>query len=242
MSLLHAIAPGGREILVRDLGRVPYAEALAEQRAVQAAVIAGTGPMTVLLLEHDPPVITISRRRGAREHLLASPEALAEAGITVAETDRGGDITYHGPGQLVAYPILDLNHFGLRLHGWMRRLEETVIATVATWGLVADRDPSATGVWVRPGAPGGGAKLCAMGVRVSRWVTMHGLALNVRPRLEHFGFIVPCGLAGREVTSLERELGEACPSMADVKAVFVRELERGLAVEAAGGPDAYGAA
>ena len=242
MSLPHAIAPGGREILVRDLGRVAYADALAEQRAVQTAVIGGKGPMTVLLLEHDPPVITISRRRGVREHLLASPETLAAAGVTVAETDRGGDITYHGPGQLVAYQILDLNRFGLRLHGWMRRLEETVIATVAVWGIAADRDPAATGVWVRPGDPGGGAKLCAMGVRVSRWVTMHVLALNVRPRLEHFGFIVPCGLVGRVVTSLERELGEACPGMEAVKASFVRELERGLAVEAAGGPEAFGAA
>lgn len=242
MSLPDDIAPGGAEILVRDLGRMPYEAALAEQRAVQAAVIAGRGPMTVLLLEHDPPVITISRRRGAREHLLASPEALAAAGVTVAETDRGGDITYHGPGQLIAYPIIDLNRFGLRLHGWMRRLEETVIATAAAWGVAADRDPEATGVWVRPDDPGGGAKLCAMGVRVSRWVTMHGLALNVRPRLEHFDFIVPCGLRGRAVTSLHRELGTACPGMDAVKAVFVRELERGLAVESAGGPEAFGAA
>jgi lipoyl(octanoyl) transferase len=150
----------------------------------------------------------------------------------VAETDRGGDITYHGPGQLVAYPILDLNAFGLRLHSYMRFLEDVVIATIAGFGITGVRDPGATGVWVAPerggaeaSAPGGAArKICAMGVRVSRWVSMHGLALNVTTNLAHFDLIVPCGLAGRAVTSMERELGAACPSMDEVKAALVRSL------------------
>ena len=253
VTLPASIHPGGHEIRVRDLGRMAYAPAFERQRRLQAEVIAAReagvggppGPMHLLLVEHDPPVITVSRRRGAREHLVATGAQLAAAGVEFAETDRGGDITYHGPGQLVAYPIVDLNRFGLRLHGWMRRLEQAVIDTVGRFGLEAVRDPDATGVWLPSAAAGpvpGGAKVCAMGVRVSRWVTMHGLALNVTTNLAHFDLIVPCGLAGRPVTSLERELGSACPSMDDVKAVLVAELDRGLAIEAAGSPGAFGAA
>jgi lipoyl(octanoyl) transferase len=247
MTLPATIAPGGHEIVVRDLGRLAYAEALALQRSLQAGVIAaraapgGGEPMHILLVEHDPPVITISRRKGARDHLLATEAQLAAAGVEVAETDRGGDITYHGPGQLVVYPIVDLNRFGLRLHGWMRRLEQAVIDTLGGFGLAADRDADATGVWANRDRADGGAKICAMGVRVSRWVTMHGLALNVSPQLEHFELIVPCGLAGRSVTSLERELGPACPSMDAVKSGLVTALDRGLAIEAAGGAGAFGA-
>lgn len=265
MPLPSTIAPGGQLIQVADLGPMPYGEAFSLQRRLQAEVIEGrtadaaadaddddvdaatgaaepdAGPMHLLLVEHDPPVITISRRRGAREHLLATEQQLAAAGVTVAETDRGGDITYHGPGQLVVYPIVDLNRFGLRLHGWMRRLEQAVIDTLAEFGLDAGRDDAATGVWLGRDRPDGGAKVCAMGVRVSRWVTMHGLALNVDPRLEHFDLIVPCGLAGRSVTSLRRELGPACPAMDEVKRSFVGAFERGLAAEIAGGAGAFGA-
>lgn len=167
--------------------------------------------MHLLLVEHDPPVITISARKTARQHLVATPDMLARAGVEVCETDRGGDITYHGPGQLVVYPILDLNTLGLRLHGYMRLLEQVVIDTLARFGIEGHRDEAATGVWV------GDSKICAMGVRVSRWVTMHGLALNVTTNLDHFDLIVPCGLVGRGVTSMARELGEACPSMDEVK-------------------------
>ena len=213
---------------------MPYAEALSVQRDLQRRVVEAraTGgaphPMYLLLVEHAPPVITISRRRGAREHLLATDAQLAAAGVEVAETDRGGDITYHGPGQLVVYPILDLNVLGLRLHGYMRFLEQIVIDTLAHWGLQGSRLDAATGVWVN------GSKICAMGVRLSRWVSMHGLALNVTTNLEHFDLIVPCGLAGRSVTSLRCELGRSCPAMADVVEVVLDRFR--VAVAGACGP------
>ncbi|HVZ93606.1 MAG TPA: lipoyl(octanoyl) transferase LipB, partial [Phycisphaerales bacterium] len=145
-------------------------------------------------------------------------EQLARTGVTVAETDRGGDITYHGPGQLVVYPILDLNALNLNLHGYMRMLERIVIDVCAGFGVKTRCERGATGVWTgEPGADEGGAKIAALGVRVRRWVTMHGLALNVTTNLDHFGLIVPCGLHGRAVTSLERELGARCPTIAQVK-------------------------
>jgi len=242
------------ELRVRDLGRMAYAPALALQRELHAEVVASRADgddvprrMIVLLVEHDPPVITVSRRTSARQNLVATSEMLARAGVEVAETDRGGDITYHGLGQLVVYPILDLNHFGLRLHEYMRLLEQVVIDVLGRFGVEGRRDPSATGVWVggkRANAQthkrtnemrergdvgaedvGPPAKICAMGVRVSRWVTMHGLALNVATNLDHFNLIVPCGLIGRGVTSMQRELGGDAPSMNEVK----REITEALA-------------
>ena len=158
---------------------------------------------------------------------------LAAAGVTIAETDRGGDITYHGPGQLVAYLILDLNYYRLGLHDYMRLLESAVIRTCAAFTVKADRDLSATGVWVpqheESGGGGAPSKICAMGVRVRRWVSMHGLALNVTTNLEHFNLIVPCGLAGRSVTSLQRELAARCPSMTEVKRELASTLTALLA-------------
>lgn len=209
---------------VRDLGCRSYVDTLAYQKLLQQEVIAGRGnpaggPMYLLLVEH-PPVITVSRRAGAGRHLLATTEQLTAAGVEVAETDRGGDITYHGPGQLVVYPILDLNVFGLRLHSYMRFLEQVVIDVLADFQLRGERDAGATGVWV------GSEKICAMGVRVSRWVSMHGLALNVTTNLDHFGMIIPCGLVGRSVTSMSRELGEACPPMETVKDVMTQAFVR----------------
>jgi len=206
-------------LTVRDLGRMPYTEALALQRSLQAEVIEGRSGGGhggyLLLVEHAPPVITVSRRAEASSHLLATPETLASTGVEVHETDRGGDITYHGPGQLVAYPILDLNRLDLRLHGYMRWLEDRVLDVLSQFGIEGHRDSDATGVWVGPA--GQDRKICAMGVRVSRWVTMHGLALNVDPILAHFDLIVPCGLHGRGVTSMKAELGQACPTMDEVK-------------------------
>ena len=207
---------------------MPYAGALELQRQRQREVIEarGTGAEGVghlLMVEHDPPVITVSRRPDAARHLVAGPDELEAAGVEISPTDRGGDITYHGPGQLVVYPILDLNALGLRLHGYMRWLESIVIDAIARFGVTGERDDSATGVWVPRADPGSGGarKICAMGVRVSRWVSMHGLALNVTTNLEHFDLIVPCGLVGRFVTSLERELGERCPTMDEVKRTVV---------------------
>jgi lipoate-protein ligase B len=214
------------DLRVIDLGRIAYAEAYERQEAEAAAVLAdreaGTPRIgTLFLLEHDP-VVTVSRRAGAAGHVLGSPEALAALGVDVRETDRGGDVTYHGPGQLVGYAILDLNLLKLGLHEYMRLLEQSVIDAAATWGVVGERDPSATGVWVREGETS--AKLCAFGVRVRRWVSMHGLGLNVAPDMNHFGLIVPCGLAGRPVTSLKALLGERCPSMDEVKRVVAESI------------------
>lgn len=237
---------------VIDLGRMAYAEAFEVQVRHHGEVLAGReredAPIgRLLLVEHDPPVITVSRRPGARAHLVATDELLARHGVEVCETDRGGDITYHGPGQLVVYPIIDLNRVGggLGLHAYMRMLEGIVIDVCARFGVKAGRDPGATGVWVGEGisakeqgrarlgepalAPSQGArKICAMGIRVRRWVTMHGLALNVATNPDHFALIVPCGLVGRAVTSLAQELGEACPSMDEVKGAMVEACARAM--------------
>lgn len=217
---------------VIDLGRMPYRPALELQRAHHAALLADRGarvePDRILLVEHDP-VVTVSRRPAAAAHVLLAPEALARLGIDLVETDRGGDVTYHGPGQLVAYPIVDLNRRSLRLHEYMRSLEDAVIATLARFGIAGEREAGATGVWTHDPYSGASAKVCAMGVRVQRWITLHGLALNVRTNLEHFGVIVPCGLAGRAVTSMERLLGTTdCPSMSEVQRVLCEEIERAL--------------
>ncbi len=224
------------ELEVIDLGRMRYIQAYDEQIRQREALIAarergaGDEPMRLLLVEHEP-VITVSRRPGAQDHLIASSAELYSMGIEVCETDRGGDITYHGPGQLVAYPILDLRRLDLGVAAYMRLLETIIIRTVARFGVEAHRDPGATGVWVEEGpsaAPrgegSGGAKIAALGIRVSRWVTMHGLALNVSTSLDHFRTIVPCGLVGRPVTSLQRLLGGAAPSMDEVKSVLVEEF------------------
>lgn len=213
---------------VVPLGRLPYEAAYDQQvlrvDEVLAARDAGAPiPGYVLLVEHDA-VITLSRRAGVQDHLLASPQLLEHEGVRVAQTDRGGDITYHGPGQLVVYPILDLNLFGLGLHAYMRLLEEAVIRTCSAFGVACERDPKATGVWmvVPEGAPP--RKICAMGVRIRKWVSMHGLALNVATNLEHFSLIVPCGLVGRSVTSLVHELGDAAPALNAVAPVLATNL------------------
>ena len=216
---------------VLDLGRIGYADALALQRETHERLVAGReqgAPMTVFLLEHAPPVVTVTKRVGAAEHVLASDALLARHGIERVETDRGGDVTYHGPGQLVAYPILDLQRLGLKVHPYVRWLEQCIIDTLADDGLAGLRDPSATGVWVGSGgAPE--RKIAAIGVRLSRFASMHGFALNVAPELAHFGLIVPCGLQ-RPVTSLAHELGGRAPSVDAVKRRvadwFTRETTR----------------
>jgi len=243
---LHTPRRPPLDLRVRDLGRMTYAEAFALQKRLQQEVIASrdlqqrvTGLAHLLMVEHDPPVITVSRRPGAKQHLVASGPQLKAAGIEVAETDRGGDITYHGLGQLVVYPILDLNRFGFRINTYMRFLEQAVIDVLQSFGIEGERDASATGVWVKSrshdahalqcvGVTVPAAKICAFGVRVAKWVSMHGLALNVTTNLEHFNFIVPCGLADRGVTSMRRELGAACPSMHDVKRAMVDRFEAAL--------------
>lgn len=214
-----------------DLGRVGYPDAMIVQRDTHHRVLRGTTSPTLLLVEHDP-VITVSRRRGAATNLRATPHQLEQLGIAVLETDRGGDITYHGPGQLVAYPILSLAWLRFNLGHYMRWLEQVVIDTVETFGVRAYRVPKLIGIWVDAppqsrGSPAGRpAKLCAFGVRVQRQVTMHGLALNVSTDLSHFQTIVPCGLIDRPVTSLQQLLGPATPTMAEVKGELSRQFER----------------
>lgn len=219
------------QLHIQDLGKLAYEPALAKQREVQNYVIEhrhsnSPSPFHLLLVEHEPAVITISRRAGSKEHLIASQQQLAQAGVQVSDTDRGGDITYHGLGQLVGYPICDLNALSLRLHGYMRFLESTIIESLDYFGIEGQRDERATGVWV------GDAKICAMGVRVSRWVSMHGFALNVSPNMDHYNFIIPCGLAGSSVISMKQILGEKCPSMEETKKIVSDKFKQAIAAQA----------
>ncbi len=204
-----------------DLGTVPYADAWARQLSVHHSVLTG-GPPTLLLLEH-PPVITLSQRPDARRHLLADDARLRDLGIDLQETNRGGDITYHGPGQLVVYPILRLADYHLNVGRYMRLLEEVIIDAVARFGVRAGTIDGCTGVWA------GSSKLAALGIRVRRGVTLHGLALNVTTNLAHFQTIIPCGLANRSVTSLQTILGHACPPMDQIQAALVDQFIQHLA-------------
>jgi lipoyl(octanoyl) transferase len=193
------------EVEVRRLGVVPYAEALALQRELVEKRRAGRIGDLLLLLEH-PHVLTLGvRGDGGRSNILASAEALAERAVDIHETGRGGDITYHGPGQLVGYPIIDLRPDRCDVHRYVRDLEEVLIRVAADYDIEAGRVPGLTGVWV------GDSKLAAIGVRIARWVTSHGFALNVTTDLEYFKLIVPCGIADRGVTSLGALLGRPVP-------------------------------
>jgi lipoyl(octanoyl) transferase len=186
--------------VVRRLGRIPYAEGLEVQARLVAERQAGHVPDTLLLLEHEP-VFTLGRN-ARTENLLLSADALRARGFSVFETGRGGDVTYHGPGQVVGYPILDLGPDRRDVHRYVRDLEETMIRTCADHGIGAGRVPGLTGAWV------GDLKIGAIGVRIARWVTSHGFALNVSTDLSPFGLIVPCGIRGRGVTSLEQLVGQ----------------------------------
>jgi len=202
-----------------DLGLISYRDAWRVQEELHAEVLAG-GEEALLVLEHTP-VITFGRRvADSQRNLLAPAEALAGMGVEVVESDRGGDITYHGPGQLVAYPIVRLIDHRLSVGAYVRRLEDVVIATLADWGIGGFKDDSAIGVWVRR-ADGVAAKICALGVRIKGGVTLHGIALNLSTDLSHFGLINPCGL-GRPVTSMGEVLGGRAPVMVELKATFAR--------------------
>jgi len=211
------VSSGQRRLEVRRLGQVPYLEALDHQNRLVEARKRDEIPDQLLLLEH-PPVITVGvSGRQHREHLLAGPDELARRGVELADVPRGGDITYHGPGQLVGYPILDLKPDRCDVHRYVRDLEETLIRAVARFGVAAGRVDGLTGIWV------GTDKLGAIGVRLSRWVTSHGFALNVATELDAFDLIVPCGIEGRGVTSLERLLGRL-PPWTDVETAVAEEL------------------
>jgi lipoyl(octanoyl) transferase len=197
-----------RTLEVRRLGRVPYTEALALQRALVEDRRAGRVDDLLLLLEH-PHVLTLGvRGDGGRSHILATPEALASRGVEIHETGRGGDITYHGPGQIVGYPIMDLQPDRCDVHRYVRDIEEVLIRTAADYGVEAGRVEGLTGVWA------GRDKLAAIGVRIGRWVTSHGFAFNVTTDLDYFNLIVPCGIADRSVTSLARLLGHPVDRLA----------------------------
>ncbi|RTQ53625.1 lipoyl(octanoyl) transferase LipB [Hymenobacter gummosus] len=222
-----------RTVQVQRLGRVEYVPTWDQQEALLAATVAvktrnrqaeasGAAPEAtpnyLLLCEH-PPVYTLGKS-GKPEHLLLDEAGLQAHGATFHRINRGGDITYHGPGQLVGYPILDLENFRPDIHYYLRTLEEAVIRLLADYGLAAGRIAGLTGVWLdfEEGDPNP-RKICAMGVKCSRWVTMHGFALNVNTDLSYFGHIVPCGITDKAVTSLQQELGRPVP---------LREVEDGL--------------
>jgi lipoyl(octanoyl) transferase len=210
-------------------GLLRYDDAHTLQVRLQAARIRGLVPDTLLLLEH-PPVITLGR--GAKEEHLRFPrENLRARGVDVHEVGRGGDVTYHGPGQMVAYPILELPPGRQDVRRYVKELEESMILLASDYGLTAERIQGFNGTWLRS-AELGDRKLGAIGVRISRWVTMHGLALNVSTNLAHFALIVPCGIAGKSVTSLEMELEREVPMRevmdrfeARFASVFDAELE-----------------
>jgi lipoyl(octanoyl) transferase len=190
-----------RPLEVRRLGVVPYGEALAMQRALVEERRADRVPDLLLLLQH-PPVITLGvKGDGGRSNVVATTERLDQLGIEIHETGRGGDVTYHGPGQIVGYPILDLRPDRCDVHRYVRDVEEVMIRVCADYGLSAGRIAGLTGTWI------GAEKIGAIGIRISRWITSHGFAFNVNTDLDHFGLIVPCGIADRGVTSLEKATG-----------------------------------
>lgn len=199
---------------------MPYLDAWAIQEEAHAQVLAG-GEERILFVEH-PPVITFGRRAGVDRHLVASDEQLAKLGVEVVQSDRGGDITFHGPGQLVAYPIIRLNDHRLSVGAYVHGLERAVIGALADFGIEARADPSAVGVWVSHA--GREAKICAIGVRIRRGVSLHGLALNVETDLKYFDLIVPCGLTGRAVTSMRELMGDRTPAVEDVRQALASRL------------------
>src|SRR5690606_12303858 len=225
------------QITLTDLGQIEYGEAWEIQESYlkegldikaerhnrdagtlneQAAI-----PHRLLLCTH-PHVYTLGKS-GAMENLLINNQHMKDLGVTFYKTNRGGDITYHGPGQMVAYPILALEHFFTDLGKYMRFLEETIILTLADYGIESGRLEGSTGVWLDADKPGKARKICAMGVRCSRWITIHGLALNVNSDLSFFNHIVPCGIVDKGVTSMQQELGRHIDEE-EVKSSFIRHF------------------
>lgn len=211
------------DVLFKDLGNIPYNKAWQYQdqlftQTVQQKIDNRRLPegepaiptKNYLLFCEHPPVITLGKS-GHIDNLLLNEEGLKNAGIEFHKVNRGGDITFHGPQQIVGYPILDLDYFFTDIHKYLRLLEEMIIRTLAEYGIVAERLPGATGVWIDADVPAKARKICAMGIRCSRWVTMHGWALNVNTNLDYFNMIVPCGISDKQVTSMEKELGRPVP-------------------------------
>jgi lipoyl(octanoyl) transferase len=212
----------GDGIVVQDIGVMSYRHAWQLQEEAHEQVAAGATEI-VFIVEH-PPVITLGRREDSVKHLIASPQELRRNGVELVHSDRGGDITYHGPGQIVAYPIIRLADHGFSVSGYVHRLEAIIIAALAELDIEGLTDPQAIGVWVRDGSEL--AKICAIGVRIRRGVSLHGLALNVTTDLSGFSRIVPCGLSSRGVTSIGKILGKNAPDLPSVKEILARHLQR----------------
>ena len=219
-------------VQVRDLGLIDYKEAWDLQesllkKSVDLKVLNRTNetnylPENHLLFCEHPHVYTLGKS-GKPEHLLLNEKQLVDASALYYKINRGGDITYHGPGQLVMYPILDLEQFFTDIHKYLRYLEEVVILTLAHFGIVADRHEGLTGVWIDPNTEMA-RKICAMGVKCSRWITMHGIGFNVNSDLSYFSNIIPCGIDDKAVTSMEKELGKKIP-MDEVKHELRKQME-----------------
>lgn len=225
---------GNRQIIFQDLGKMDYQSAWDYQekllhenvRRKSVAGNKGMGSSTqhyLLFVEH-PPVYTLGKS-GNKGNVLMSDEELQANHIEFFHTNRGGDITFHGPEQIVGYPILDLEKFYTDIGKYLRNIEEVIILTMAEYGITGARSAGETGVWIEPGIPGKERKICAIGVRCSRWVTMHGFAFNVNTDLSYFNNIIPCGIVNKQVTSLQKELGRAL-DMEEVKEKVKRNFEK----------------
>jgi lipoyl(octanoyl) transferase len=196
----------------------------AEGLAMQESIAIDLQTTNHLIFVEHPPVYTLGKS-GKEEHVLIGQAEREAKNIGFYPTNRGGDITYHGPGQLVAYPVLDLERFYTDLGRYLRNLEEVIILTMAEYGLKGERSPGETGVWMDPDVKGRERKICAMGIRCSRWITMHGLAFNINNDLSYFDYIIPCGIQNKQVTSLQKELGRLVP-VEEVKEKVKRNFER----------------
>lgn len=225
--------PVSRKVAYEDLGLIGYQQAWDYQEKLfekvvhakqgnQAAERRTPTPNYLLFCEH-PHVYTLGKS-GKESNLLMNEDFLKSKGATFYRINRGGDITYHGPGQIVGYPIIDLDNFGLSIRTYIDKLEEVVIRSLKQYGIEATRSPGATGVWLEVENPSKARKICAIGVRTSHWVSMHGFAFNVSTNLDYFDYIVPCGIVGKGVTTLEKELGKAV-GMEEVKQVLLRKFE-----------------
>jgi len=231
MSDTPRISDQNKHVFFEDWGLTDYQEAWDRQESIFAKIVqhkvqnrdflTPEPTSNYLIFTEHPHVYTLGKS-GQADHLLLDQEGLGRKEAQFYKTNRGGDITYHGPGQLVGYPILDLDNFFTDIHLYLRTLEEAIIHTLAHYGVKGDRYPGYTGVWIDPDLPTA-RKICALGVRASRWVTMHGFALNVSTDLGYFGNIVPCGINDKDVTSLEREIGRPV-ELEEVKSVLKLQL------------------
>ena len=221
------------QVLYRDLGLLEYQQAWDLQENILQQSIAqkaqGLVPAHHLLFVEHPPVYTLGKS-GKREHVLIDEQEMQERQIAFFQTNRGGDITYHGPGQLVGYPIFDLEQFYRDIGRYLRELEQVIILTLQDYGLKGERSSGETGVWLDPGIPGRARKICAMGVRCSRWITMHGFALNISNDLSYFNHIIPCGIPDKSVTSLQKELGTTL-KVKEVKENVLQKFKQVFGVE-----------